>query len=509
MTIEPVIVIGSGVGGLAAAIRVRAMGYPVTLLEALPDPGGRARVFERDGFSFDAGPTVITAPYLFDELFELVGRDSRDYYDLVPVDPYYRILYNDGSVFDYVGDEERLLEQIRQFNPDDVDGYRKLAEHSRRIFDVGYTELADVPFDRLSDMLKIVPEMLKLGNYRSVYSQVAKYIEDDRLRQAFTFQPLLIGGNPFRATSIYLLIHWLEKKWGVHYAMGGTTSIVKSLVELGREIGVDYHFDAPVERIEVEDGRTSAVVTTDGRRFACSHVVSNADPTMTYRDMIDPADRSKHSNRRVQRVQNSMGLFVGYFGTKKLYPHQAHHTIVLGPRYRGLLDDIFVNKKLADDFSLYLHAPTRTDPSVAPDGHENMYVLSPVPNLEAGVDWDEIKDEYFDKILGHLEERYLPDLRENIVTKFCITPNYFRDELRSADGAAFGPEPTLTQSAWFRYHNRSEDIDGLYFVGAGTHPGAGLPGVLCTAKVLDRVLPAPSESDRIPVPSSERLRKSA
>lgn len=510
MSVEPVVVIGSGVGGLAAAIRTRAKGYPVTLLEALPDPGGRARVFEQDGFSFDAGPTVITAPYLFDELFELVGRDSRDYYELVPVDPFYRILYNDGSVFDYVGDEERLLEQIRQFNPKDVDGYRKLAAHSKRIFDVGYTELADAPFDSFSDMLKVIPDMLKLGNHRTVYQQVAKYIEDPRLRQAFTFQPLLIGGNPFRATSIYLLIHWLERKWGVHYAMGGTASIIRALVKLAEEIGIEMHFNSPVERIELKDGRTNAVVTEDGRRFACSQVVSNADPTMVYNNMLVDEKGGSPSNWRAKRIKNSMGLFVAYFGTKKLYPHQAHHTIVLGPRYKGLLHDIFVKKELADDFSLYLHAPTRSDPSVAPEGHENMYVLSPVPNLKSGIDWEDIQDEYMDKILGHLEERYLPDLRANIVTKKCITPNYFRDELRSADGAAFGPEPVLTQSAWFRYHNRADAVDGLWFVGAGTHPGAGLPGVLCTAKVVDNSMAAPDESDRVPLPAPFKpLRKTA
>lgn len=507
---ERVVVIGSGVGGLAAAIRARAKGWRVTLVEALPDAGGRARVFERDGFSFDAGPTVITAPYLFDELFDLVGRDRRDYYELVPVDPFYRILYHDGSVFDYVGDEDRLMEQIRSFNPRDVDGYRKLADHARRIFDVGYTELADIPFDKVSDMLRVVPQMMKLGNYRTVYGQVAQYIEDDRLRQAFTFQPLLIGGNPFDATSIYLLIHWLERKWGVHYALGGTASIVRSLVQLAEEIGVEFEFNSPVERIEVQNGAARAVVIEGGRRIEATHVISNADPTMVYGKLIDASARNKHTDRRVSRVKNSMGLFVGYFGTKKLYPHQAHHTIVLGPRYKGLLDDIFHRRHLAEDFSLYLHAPTRSDASVAPAGHENMYVLSPVPNLRAGVDWDEIGEEYFDKILGHLEERYLPGLRENIVTKFHITPNYFRDQLRSADGAAFGPEPILTQSAWFRYHNRSEDVAGLWFVGAGTHPGAGLPGVLSTAKVVDRALPAPSEQGRVDVPpAARRLKESA
>lgn len=505
---DPVVVIGTGVGGLASAIRLRAKGFPVVVLEALPDAGGRARVFKQDGFSFDAGPTVITAPYLFEELFTLAGKDWRDYYEIMPIDPFYRIEFHDGSRFDYVGDDERLLENIRALNPADVDGYLKLAEHSRRIFDVGYTQLADVPFDTVWDMMKVIPEMMKLENYRSVYGLVSKYIKDERLRQAFSFEPLLIGGNPFRATSIYLLIHWLERKWGVHYIKGGTNKLIEAMVRLLDDIGVDVHFNAAVEEIEVKDGRTVAVRTQDGRRFACSNVVSNADPTMVYEKMIAPAHRPKHSDRKVNGVKNSMSLFVAYFGTKKVWEEQAHHTIVLGPRYKGLLDDIFDKHVLADDFSLYLHAPTRSDASVAPPGHENMYVLSPVPNLKGRINWETEGRAYNDRIMESLEKRMLPGLRENIVTSKFITPEYFRDTLRSKDGAAFGPEPILQQSAWFRYHNRSEDVKGLYFVGAGTHPGAGLPGVLSSAKVLDRVLEPPSASERLELPQTI-VRKSA
>ncbi len=506
---DPVVVIGSGFGGLAAAVRMRCMGYPVTLLESLPDAGGRARVFEQDGFSFDAGPTVITAPHLFEELFALAGRDWRDYYELMPVDPFYRIEYDDGSSFDYVGDEERLLENIREINPGDVDGYLKLAEHSREIFKVGYDELVDVPFDKFWDMVKVIPEMMKLQNYRSVYGLVAKYLEDERLRQAFSFQPLLIGGNPFRATSIYLLIHWLERKWGVHFAKGGTTSLVKALTTLLEEIGVEIHYNAPVEEIEVENGRVSAVRGEDGRRFDASYVISNADPSMTYKHMIDQKHRRKHSDRRVDRTKNSMSLFVAYIGTDRVWEEQAHHTIVLGPRYKPLLNDIFDKKVLADDMSLYLHAPTRSDASVAPAGHENMYVLSPVPNNLSGIDWSTEGDAYYERVLERLEERMLPGLRDHIVTSKYITPDYFEDTLRSADGAAFGPEPVLQQSAWFRYHNRSEDVDGLYFVGAGTHPGAGVPGVLNTAKVLERFISEPSASEKMPVPGPSKMRKSA
>jgi phytoene desaturase len=486
------VVIGSGFGGLAAAVRLRARGYDVTVLEALDQPGGRARVFRQDGFSFDAGPTVITAPYLLDELFALVGRDARDYFTLVPVDPFYRILFHDGSAFDYVGDDDRLMEQIAAFNPRDVDGYRRLVEHARRIFDVGYVQLADRPFTHARDMMRVLPQMLRLGSHRSVYDVVASHIRDERLRQAFSFEPLLVGGDPFRTTSIYLLIHWLERKWGVHFAMGGTTSIVHGLVRLLGEIGADVRMNAPVARILVQGGRTIGVELENGDVIPADVVVSNADPSYVYRHMVDEPYLRRHNMRRVSRVRQSMGLFVAYFGTSRMYEDVKHHTIVMGPRYRGLLDDIFRRRVLADDFSLYLHAPTRTDPSLAPAGHEGFYVLSPVPNNRSGIDWAAEGDRYFDTIMAELERRVIPGARASLVTSRFMTPNEFEHDLRSVDGSAFGPEPVLTQSAYFRYHNVSEDVRGLYFVGAGTHPGGGVPGVLCSAKVLDRVVPAPA-----------------
>jgi phytoene desaturase len=488
---QRVVVIGSGLGGLAAAVRLRAMGHRVTVLEALPDPGGRARVFRRDGFTFDAGPTVITAPYLIRELFELMGRDPSDYFELVPVDPFYRIVFQGGEHFDFVGDEERLLAQIEAFDPRDVEGYRALARHAERIFRVGYEELADRPFHRPLDMLKLIPTMLRLGNHRSVYSLVSRYLHDERLRKVFSFEPLLVGGDPFRTTSIYLLIHTLERKWGVHFAMGGTGAIVQGLVRLLEESGVEVVCDAPVESIEVRDGKVEGVRTAEGRRLACDMVVANADPSHVYTRLIDPRHRRKNTDARVARRHASMGLFVGYFGTKGTYPELAHHTILLGETYRELLKDIFRRKVLSDDFSLYLHAPTRTDPSMAPPGHEAFYVLSPVPNMRSGVDWNEKGDEYFDRILAALEERLLPGLSDRLVTRFHVTPQYFERDLRSVDGSAFGPEPLLRQSAYFRYHNRSPDVRGLYFVGAGTHPGAGVPGVLSSAKVLERLLTDP------------------
>ncbi|HEY0972335.1 MAG TPA: phytoene desaturase family protein [Gemmatimonadales bacterium] len=488
------VVVGAGFGGLAAAVRLRAMGWRVVVLEALDQAGGRARVFRRDGFTFDAGPTVITAPHLIAELFELMGRDPGDYYSLVPVDPFYRILFHDGSALDYVGDEERLLAQFERFEPRDVDGYRRLAREAERIFDVGFTRLADQPFDRLSTMLRVVPEMARLQSWRTVHGMVARHIRDPRLRQALTFEPLLVGGNPFSTSSIYLLIHWLERKWGVHFAMGGTAAVIAALVRLLEESDVEVRLDTPVTEIEVEGGRVVAVRTETGERIACALVVANADPSAVYTRLVAARHRRRHTDRAVARVRQSMGLFVGYFGTDRTHPDLAHHTIVLGPRYRALLDDVFHRRVLADDFSLYLHAPTRTDPSLAPPGCETFYVLSPVPNTRAGIDWTREAEPYFARIREELERRLLPGLGASLVTSFHMTPTDFEQTLRSVDGAAFGPEPLLTQSAWFRYHNRSPDVSGLYFVGAGTHPGGGIPGVLCSAKVLERVAPRPSRA---------------
>jgi phytoene desaturase len=483
------VVIGSGFGGLAAAVRLRARGYEVTVVEALDRPGGRARVIEQDGFTFDAGPTVITAPYLLHELFELTGRDSRDYFELVPVDPFYRIRYADGSHFDYVGEEDRLLAEIERLNPPDVDNYRRLAQQAERIFDMGYTRLADRPFHRFSTMASVIPAMVRLKSYRTVSGLVARYIEDERLRQALTFEPLLVGGNPFSTTSIYLLIHWLERKWGVHFAVGGTGAIIDGLVRLLTEQGVEVRLGEPVEEILVRDGRTTGVRTATGTVEA-DVVVSNADPSWVYRNLL-AAGEAPRGMRKAKRTRQSMSLFVGYFGTDRIYDDLAHHTIVLGDRYRGLLHDIFRKRVLADDFSLYLHAPARTDPGMAPAGRDAFYVLSPVPNNRSGIDWSREAEPYFDRILEALENRLMPGLRGSLVTRTAMTPDDFEHTLRSVDGAAFGPEPILTQSAWFRYHNRAPDVDGLFFVGAGTHPGAGVPGVLSSARVLDRIVPTP------------------
>lgn len=487
------LVVGAGFGGLAAAFQALAKGYRVVVLEAGDQPGGRARVFRTGPYQFDAGPTVITAPYLFDELFALIGERSQEWMTLLPVDPFYRIEYPDGARFDYVGDEERLIENIRQLSPQDVDGYQRLARHARDIFEVGYARLADQPFDTLASMLRVVPDMIRLQNYRSVYALVSKYIKDERLRQAFSFEPLLVGGNPFRCTSIYLLIHWLERKWGVHFVKGGTTALVKALCGALEKKGVEFHYGASVDTVEVSAGSVRRVRCKDGSRYECDVLISNADPIKTYTEWINPRWIRKHRPRRLQAKQQSMSLFVAYFGSKKRYTNLAHHTIVMGPRYKELLHDIFDRKVLADDFSLYLHAPSITDPSIAPKGHEAFYVLSPVPNNQSGINWEKEELAYRAKILDHLEERLLPGLRENIDCEFSVTPNYFEHDLQSSAGAAFGIEPTFRQSAYFRFHNSSEDVRGLYFVGANTHPGAGIPGVLNSAKVLHKVLPQAAE----------------
>ncbi|SMF11936.1 phytoene desaturase [Pseudobacteriovorax antillogorgiicola] len=483
------VVIGSGFGGLASAVRLIRKGYEVTVLEARDQIGGRAGVFKEQGFIFDAGPTVITAPYLLNELFEMLGEDPKEFFTLLPIDPFYRIQFYDGSTFDYVGDEERLIDNIQRLSPRDVDGYRKLAKHARDIFDVGYTQLADEPFDTFVSMLRAAPDMIRLQNYRSVYSLVSKYIEDPRLRQAFSFEPLLVGGNPTKITSIYLLIHWLERKWGVHFVKGGTTALVQAFDKLLKRHGAQVLTNASVERIETRGDKVKRVWTREGRCYEADVVVSNADPVRVYRDMLPEHHRRKHSNGALSRKTHSMSLFVAYFGTKKLYPELAHHTILLGPRYQGLLGDIFDRKVLADDFSLYLHAPTRTDPGMAPEGHEAFYVLSPVPNNKSSINWQYEGERYKEKIYRFLEERALPGLAENLTVDFHVDPNYFEQDLQSEHGAAFGIEPSFRQSAYFRFHNQSEDFENLYFVGANTHPGAGVPGVLCSAKVLEKIIP--------------------
>lgn len=482
---KKIIVIGSGFGGLAAAIRLAAQGHSVEVFEKRDKLGGRAYVYEQDGFTFDGGPTVITAPFMLDELFALTGKTTSDYVTLRPLDPFYRIFNHEGRAFDYNDDAAFTLGQIEKWNPSDKEGYKRFITSTKAIFEKGFVELSDKPFLHFTDMLRVVPDLLRLQSYKSVYRYVSQFIENDFLRQVFSFHPLLVGGNPFNTTSIYALIHYLEREWGVHYAMGGTGTIVSGLARLFAELGGTVRLNAEIEEVLVADRRVTGVRLRSGEVCTADIVVSNADVSTTYRSLIPERHRRTWTDRKIDSMKQSMSLFVMYFGTKRRYTDTklSHHNIILGPRYRELLTDIFDTKVLADDFSLYLHMPTLTDPSLAPAGHEAFYVLSPVPNLGADIDWETTAPLYRDRIVRFLEEQYLPDLEANIVTEHRIDPTHFRDTLNSHLGAAFSIAPILTQSAWFRPHNRSEEFDNLYIVGAGTHPGAGLPGVLSSAKI--------------------------
>ena len=492
-----IIVIGAGFGGLAAGVRLAARGHEVTLFEKRDRPGGRAYVYQQDGFTFDGGPTVITAPWLITELFELAGRKADDYVTLAPLDPFYRIFFPDGSHFDYSGESERMVAEVRRFSGDlaDADGYLEFVRRTERIFAKGFTDLADKPFLHLKDMIGIVPDLIRLESYRSVYGFVSRFVRDERLRQVLSFHPLLVGGNPFQTTSIYTLIHYLERRWGVWFAIGGTGAVVDGLTRLFGELGGRLCLEAEVNEILIHGGRATGIRLTDGREFPADVVVCNAEVAGAYERLLPAGARRKYTNRRLARMRYSMSLVVIYFGTYRQYrgqdgPTLAHHDIILGPRYGPLLADIFTRKRLAEDFSLYLHMPTITDPSLAPPGCEAFYVLAPVPHLGSKIDWEREARPYRDRIMRLLEESYLPDLTRHIVAEQMIDPRHVRDTLNSYLGSAFSVEPILTQSAWFRPHNRSEEVANLYFVGAGTHPGAGLPGVLSSAKIADDLIAA-------------------
>ena len=483
------LVVGAGFGGIASALRLRAKGYDVTLLDRCATLGGRAQVFERGGFRHDAGPTVITAPFLLEELFALFGETLATNLTLVPLKPWYRFRFSDGDTFDYGGTLEETLAEIERIEPRDRAGYLALLAHSKRLFDVGFTELSGVSFARLSTMMRQVPRLLALRNYETVWGLVSRYLSSPKLRQAFSIQPLLVGGNPFDTTSIYGLIHFLERAYGVHFAMGGTGAIIKALGELMDRHGVTVVLETTVQSIDVEDGVATSVRLKDGRQIAADLVVSNADAAFLYTSMVDRKAQPLSTKLKLKAAHYSMGLFVLYFGTTRTYPDVAHHTIWMGPRYRDLLADIFDRKVLADDFSLYLHRPTATDPSFAPENCDSFYVLCPVPNLQGNVDWAQAGPRLRDKIVAALDETILPGLGASITADFFKTPNDFETDYLSMHGAGFSIAPLFRQSAWFRFHNKAERIQNLYLVGAGTHPGAGLPGVLCSAKVIDALIP--------------------
>ena len=482
------VVIGAGFGGLALAVRLQSAGIATTLVEGRDKLGGRAYVYEQDGFTFDAGPTVITDPSALEELFALSGRQMSDYVTLLPVEPFYRLLWEDGRQFDYVNDQAALDQQITTFNPADVAGYQCFLAYSKAAFEEGYLKLGHVPFLDFKSMLAAAPKLAQMQAWRSVYDTVAGFIDDEHLRQAFSFHTLLVGGSPFAVSSIYALIHALERKWGVWFPKGGTGALVEGLGRLFTDLGGTIRLSSPVDQILTRGQRALGVRLQGGEGLAADIVASNADVVHTYGTLLRHHARGRTEATSLKAKRFSMSLFVTYFGVKKTYEGLRHHTILFGESYRELVNDICGAKPLRSDFSLYLHAPTVTDPSLAPEGCTGFYVLSPVPNLKQDIDWDVEGEAYADSVLEALERRLLPGLRENLVTKRVFTPFDFRSELNAHLGSAFSLEPILTQSAWFRTHNRDDMIDNLYFVGAGTHPGAGVPGVVGSAKATAGVI---------------------
>ncbi len=482
------IVIGSGFGGIAAALRLRAKNHSVTLIEKHQELGGRARVFKKNGFIYDGGPTVITAPYLIYELFELFNKDPKNYIDIKPLKTWYRFIFDDGSKFDYSGNENEMEKQIKEINDKDVVGYRKLVSFTKKIFEKGFIELSDVPFDKPLFMAKQLPSLLSLKSYKSVYSLVSSFIKNDKLRRILSMHPLLVGGNPFTTTSIYGLILFLEKKWGIHYSMGGTGQIINGLEKLMREEGINVIKEKEVKDFIIDRDKINGVILDDKRIILADNVVCNADPPAIYEKLINKKKTNLIFKWKKNRMEYSMGLFVYYFGTKIKYDKVEHHTIKFGNKYQEHLDDIFNKKKLNEDISYYLHRPSATDSSMSPKGKDCFYVLVPVPNNQSGIDWSTEGERMKNLVINKMQKDLLPDLKENIVDDFYLTPDYFEKELNTKFGSGFSIQPKFSQSAYFRFHNKSEIFKGLYFVGAGTHPGAGVPGVLSSAKVLDKIL---------------------
>ncbi len=488
MSTKKIIVIGSGFGGIAAALRMKAKGYSVTLIEKHPDLGGRARVFKKEGFTFDAGPTVITAPKLLEELFTLFNKNISDYVKIIPLKLWYRFIFDDKSSFDYSGDEELMKKEIEKYSIDDFVGYQKLVKLTEKIFDKGFTELSSKPFNNISFMLKQVPALLKLKSYKSVYELISTYISDNKLRKIFSMHPLLVGGNPFTTTSIYTLILFLEKKWGIHYSLGGTGNLVKAFERLMKEEKIEIIKNSSVTELTNLNNQIVSVTVNNKDVLKADYIICNSDPPNVYKNLIKPNNYGFLFNKKIERMNYSMGLFVYYFGSKKQYNDVAHHTICFGKSYKDHLNKIFEKKELSEDISYYLHRPTATDPSMAPPGQDCFYVLVPVPNNLSNINWHKEGEKFKQLIINKMSEQILPNLRENITADFYVTPDYFENDLSTLHGSGFSIQPKFTQSAYFRFHNKSEIFNNLYFVGAGTHPGAGIPGVISSAKVLDELL---------------------
>ena len=482
------IVIGGGFGGIAIALRLKSLGHQVTILERLSSLGGRAQVFKKNGFKHDAGPTVITAPFMFDELFELFGEKRSDYINFKPLDPWYRFHFNNGETFDYAQSIEDTKKDMKKFSINDANNYDKLLKASKSIFDVGFTKLAHKPFHSFFFMIRQIPSLLKLKSYLTVAQLVNKYIKNPNLRAAFSIHPLLVGGNPFSTTSIYALIHFLERNWGVYFSMGGTGKLVEELTKLLERNGIKIKYNTDIKYAYELKGKIEKIECKDGSMFYADNFVFNGDPPTFYNEILKSNIRKRKKFLPEKFTSYSMGMFVLFFGTKKQYPKIAHHSIWLGKRFKGLLKDIFDNKILSKDFSLYIHRPTATDESFAPKGCDSFYVLCPVPNLQGNVNWAIEGDKLKDRIVDALDNTILPDLKNYICDDFFMTPVDFKNNYRSTHGAGFSIAPNFSQSAWFRYHNKDPHIKNLFFAAAGAHPGAGIPGVLSSAKVVESLL---------------------
>ncbi len=481
------VVIGSGFGGIAISLRLKKLGYDTTIIEKLSDLGGRARVFEVNGFKHDAGPTVITAPFLFDELFNLFDKKREDYLNFVPLDPWYRYHFHDGKTFDYCSTLEKTNEQISRFDPGDIKGYLKLLNKSKKIFDVGFTQLADKPFTSFLQMLSVTPNLIILKSYLTVSQLVNKCLKNPYLRKAFSIHPLLVGGDPHTTTSIYALIHYLERKWGVFFCMGGTGKIITELKRLMIDNGIIIKTNTEAKEFVLENNKIKKIITNNEEITNFDLVVCNADPPVVYSKLLKKYNL-KRPVRKEKNLLYSMGLFVLFFGTKKQYNNIAHHTIWMTERFKSLLHDIFKNKILSEDFSLYIHRPTATDKSFAPDGCDSFYVLCPVPNLQGKINWDEESENLKNRIIKELSRTIMPKLEESITDIFWMNPKDFKNDYNSMHGSGFSIAPIFTQSAWFRYHNKDKKIKNLYFSAAGSHPGAGIPGVLSSAKVVENII---------------------
>jgi phytoene desaturase len=476
------LIIGSGFGGLALAIRLQAAGLQVTILEKREKIGGRAYQIKDRGYVFDMGPSLITAPRIIDSVFEAAGRRLQDYVELVPLDPYYRVYFHDGTHLDYLGDPDRMQEQMARFNVRDAARFDAFMQEVRPIFDAVIGDrLGSKPFDTLGTMLRFLPRMAKLKAYRSVTTFVNRFFQDFRHRFLYSFHPLFVGGNPFSTPAIYLMIPFLEREGGVWFTRGGMYSLVEAMGRLFQELGGTLRTEAEVSKIRVEGGRATGV-EANGEFIPGDLVVSNADVGHTYKHLIHPDHRRRWTDRKIDKTEFTMSCFLLYMGTKTQYPQLKHHTLILAERYQGLLEDIFDEKILPEDFSMYLHVPTRTDPGMAPEGSESMYVLVPVANNQSGLNWEAMKEEFANKIISFLEDWGMEGLRESLEVLHLFTPNDFASQLNALHGNAFAIQPKFTQTAWFRPHNRSEDVTGLYLVGAGTHPGAGVPGVFLSAE---------------------------